>query len=148
MTTRRSLYFAHPVNAYEINGSTLEKPLLLLLKRTWPDLEIINPGGQKHADMVQSLKSSDPKANVMGYFLDLVRECSTLVYLPFPDGKIGAGVWAEVEEALKCGCTIWSVDHKTHELTHVRALDQSLRLTIDETRARVYFPDRTIRPFE
>lgn len=152
---KRTIYFAHPINTYAINGSPIEEVLLAHIANKWKGDTIINPGDAKHEAVCKKIKEHDPNANVMGYFTELVKTCDEVVVLPFLDGKWGKGVYAEAEAVLdlKKGKYVWVFDHNTlfgkdaPTIKFVPKLDPALCLSVEETRARIRNPDRTIRPY-
>ncbi len=139
------VYFAHPVNSY---NTELERAILTHIHDRWPGKELINPSDQVHRDHVARLKASDPEANVMSYFLALAQSCDVVVALPFPDGKFGAGVFQEAFAVFsQRGKYVFGANPHTRKLYRISALSPTLALSVEETRKRVYFTDRTIRPF-
>ena len=153
MKTAIVLYFAHPINTYH---TELERKLLALLAVKWRGDTIVNPSDEVHEREVARLKASDPKANVMPYFLSLARSAKEVVVLPFGDGMWGTGVWDEAEAVLDvmAGRYVWVIDH--HEVTagsptptirFVPKLKSELRLSVEATRARIRNADGTVRPY-
>ncbi len=142
----RTVYFAHPINTY---GTPLERTLLELIAQKWRGDTIINPGDAEHEKVCKKIKEHDPNANVMGYFTELVKKCDEVVVLPFPDGKWGKGVYAEAEAVLdlNAGKYVWAIDPVTHVIRFVPELKPALCLSVEETRARIRNPDRTVRPY-
>lgn len=144
---RRLLYFAHPVNTYD---TPLETRLLDRFAFWFPKSDIVNPNAPKHQRRVSDIRKDDPKANVMEYFKEVAKECDGVIILPFGDGKIGAGIYAEAEVISAKGGIIWVVDPGHLGIHMKKALDPSLALSVEETRARVYMSGitRSIRPYE
>ena len=143
---RRLLYFAHPVNTY---NTPLESKLLDRFAFWFPQSEILNPNAPKHQRRVNDMRKDDPNVNVMEYFKSVASDCDGVIILPFGDGKIGAGIYAEAEVISAKGGIIWMVYPKLMTPCMVPSLDPTLRLTVEETRERVYLNSkRTIRPYE
>lgn len=144
---RRLLYFAHPINTY---NTPLETRLLDRFSFWFPNADIVNPNAQKHQRRVSDIKKDDPKANVMEYFKEVAKECDGVIILPFGDGKIGAGIYAEAEVISAKGGIIWVVDTNPLSIHMEKALNPALALTVEDTRARVYLSNisRAIRPYE
>ncbi len=138
------LYFAHPINTYH---TPLEAELLKRISRKFRHATVLNPGDATHEEVVREMKKSDPTANVMGYFVGLVHSCNALVALPFLDGMWGAGVHKEAMIAHERGLTVWEIDPVTKKISHVSIPPADKVLSIEETRNRVYFPDRSLRPY-
>lgn len=142
---KHRVYFAHPVNTYD---TPLEQLLLSHIALKWNGDTIVNPSDGIHKVAVARIKATDPNANVMGYFTDLVKSCNEVVVLPFKDGKWGAGVYKEVEAVLDFDVRIWVIDPHTFVIKGVHVLDPALCLSVEETRARVYQNEkRDIRPY-
>ena len=141
----RKVYFAHPINTYH---TPLEEELLALIRKNFMGYEIINPSDAAHAVVVSEMKRDDPNANVMAYFEGLVMPCHSLLVLPFPDGRWGAGVYREAEVAIEHKLELWIIDYETRIIAPVTRLYAEDALSIEETKARVYnLPLRTIRPY-
>jgi|GEM_PF-2122224 len=86
---RPRLYFAHPIGTY---GSRAETEALTIINQRFAGYDIINPGDVHHV------------ANGTGnfdYYRALVEGAEALIYLPFADGKIGAGIAGEVRTMRK-----------------------------------------------
>jgi hypothetical protein len=112
------------------------------------DFTIINPGEKIHADYVNRAKKKDPKANVMDYFLGLAKNADVVTVLPFLDGRWGAGVMGEVEVATNAGALVAVFNpNNVAQITFLGRIPKELALSVEETRSRVYFADRTIKPY-
>lgn len=133
------IYFAHPVNTY--NDDT-DRLCINIIKNELGN-QIINPSD----DLIQStfkeyrLKHPD---TYMEFFKDLVSSCDTIVYLPFKDGKIGAGIWFEVKSVSENGGKIFEINlNKTDDvyLNPLMEVDfehvNNNKLSVDETRIRI-----------
>jgi len=144
----KKLYFAHPINTYAENtrgtpNENLERDLLALIAKKFPHHEIVNPSDSVHADKVAELRKDDPKVNVMPYFTDLVASCDDLVGYPFGDDMWGAGMWAEGDVILGKGGFAWVIHPTDRRITFVPDIPAEMRLSVDETRARIRNPDGT-----
>ncbi len=145
LPSARKVYFAHPINTYH---TPLEDELIELIHGTFIGYTVVNPSDPSHSVVVSEMKRDDPSANVMGYFEGLVVTCHSVLVLPFPDGRWGAGVYREAEVALACKREVWVLDYKTKIISPVTRLFSDDALSIEETRMRVYnTPERTIRPY-
>ena len=82
-------------------------------------LEPVNPN---HPD-----SQAGYDAEGMEYFVRMVQECDVLVFRAFPDGKIPAGVLAEIETADLAGMPVIELP------TYPKARG----LNVDDTRARL-----------
>jgi hypothetical protein len=114
MNKIKKIYYAHPVSLY---NTPQEERDLATLKYLWPDAVIYNPNS--HHDQ-QGYKEWG-----FNWFLDRVSDCDLLVFRSFPDGKIGAGVWKEVNWA-NVECAIPVIE--------IPMLMESRVLSVDDTR--------------
>lgn len=81
------VYYAHCMSIY---GSPQEEVDLVVLQGLFD--EVLNPNSEKHQGQY--------KTAGMGYFTDLVRQCTHLAFRANADGSIPAGVAQEIEAAL------------------------------------------------
>lgn len=130
------LYFAHPISSY---GTPQERRLVDFL--TAVGHEVINPNAPEHQAHAARIRaaSSDPKnagREVMAYFIALARRCDMCAVLPFPDGKIGAGIVAEAASFLERGAGVYEVGDKDggFQVCAMRGLDPKRCLNVEETR--------------
>jgi hypothetical protein len=129
-----TVYFAHPINTYNTKYESLS---IDMIKDKFPNSTIINPGEQSYQDSFKEYVNNDPE-EYMGYFKDLVNTCSVIVYLPFNDGKIGAGVRYEIFHLHKRFDEIYEINPNDYSIRKVSMLyvDDNT-LSIDETRQRI-----------
>ncbi len=72
----------------------------------------------------------------MRYYFDEVLPYATIgVFLPFPDGTIGAGVWAEAVFLANRGCLVYEIDREGNIIQF--DFDTNRRLTVEQTRAKL-----------
>ena len=86
----------------------------------------------------------------MDYFFDKVLPCQDgVIFLGFPDGKIGKGVYEEAERILARTGIAWELTIDGLVLK-ISRMNPELCLSVDETRARVYLnrQKRVMRPYE
>jgi len=114
MNKIKKIYYAHPITLYNTNQEEID---LALLKFLWPNSEIYNPNSK--------LDSEKYKKYGMDWFYDRIGDCDLVVFRPFPDGKIGAGVWGEIQYA-KQECCIPVIE--------IPILLESRQLSIHDTR--------------
>ncbi|MFZ2205410.1 MAG: hypothetical protein WAV23_02375 [Minisyncoccia bacterium] len=119
-----TIYFAHPVNTY---GTAVETFCLELIRKKFPGQKIFNPNGLKH-QMEYGRKGMD-------YFFEEVKQCENVVFLPFSDGSIGAGVYKEVECGFNNKSDIY-IFQEDFNLLKIETLPTKL-LTIEQTRKRI-----------
>lgn len=128
------VYFAHPINTY---FTEYEKQSLISIKEKFPNSHIINPGEENYQEQFKKYVDNNPK-EYMGFFRDLVNQCSVIVYLPFKDGKIGAGVRYEIYHLNKMYDNIYEINPRNSSIKKVTMthVDENT-LSIDETRKRI-----------
>lgn len=128
---RKKIYFGHPINVY---GTKLEKELLIKIAKALPDYAIENPGRKHHQKNVRHwIKKT---GNAMNYFFSVVLPKSQAgIFLPFRDGKWGAGIVGEAEFLHNKGFPIWQITFdgiiSKVNLAKIQAL------SIKETRSRI-----------
>jgi hypothetical protein len=136
----KKLYFGHPVNTY---GTELESRLLNVIKDTFCDWAVENPNQQKHREGYAKRKAAT--GNGMGYFTEQVLpSCGGGIFLPFSDGRWGAGVYGEAETLRDAGKPIWAIDSRGH-IAQLMTLTNPL--SVAETRQRVYDPTGALKPY-
>lgn len=127
---RPRLYFAHPIGTY---GSRAETEALKIINQRFHGYDIINPGDAHH--MANGTGNFD-------YYRALVAGAEALIYLPFADGKIGAGIAGEVRTMRKKHGQIYELKVNTegHPTGQVMAIESDLDsqrvLSGEETRSR------------
>lgn len=89
------VYLAHPITSYD---SPEESRAIETIRRYVGDVELVNPNLPEHQAAYLAMKDSpETCGDAMRYWLDLASTCTFCVFFPFLDGRIGSGVWAEVE---------------------------------------------------
>lgn len=127
------IYFAHPINTYE---TPVDEKCVQIIKDNLGD-QIINPSDPLIQRTFASYRKENPDT-YMEFFKDLVSSCDTIVYLPFSDGMIGAGIWYEVKNVYKKGGKIYEIDLPTESLSEVDfPYVDSNKLTVEDTRIRI-----------
>lgn len=79
-------YYAHPMALY---GSPIEKRDIETLKRL--GFQVINPAAEQYSTLQ------------MEEYVALATSCDLIAFRSFPDGKIGSGMFLEVEMAQRVG---------------------------------------------
>ena len=126
------IYFGHPMNTY---GTPLEAKLLAKIELAFPWLSIENPNQEQHQEGCRRWEAET--GNPMEYFFEEVLPgCCAGIFLPFRDGKWGAGIFGEAIVLTEQGCPIWEIS-PDGVISLIRDLDGSLELGIDETLARI-----------
>ncbi len=90
---KKKLYYAHSLITY---ASDKEKNELEVIKKIFPDYEIVNPEKISYTGMNDCLVR--------------VRSCTILVYSEYKQ-HIGKGVYLEIQEALSAGIPIFYVNN-------------------------------------
>lgn len=123
---KMEVYFGHPINTY---NTELESKLLKKIEEYFsPDWEIENPNQKHHQEGY--------KKHGMGYYLEKVlSKCKAGIFLPFRDGKWGAGVFKEAERLSELNCPIFMIN----PAGFIQKIDikNAKVLTIEETRVRI-----------
>ena len=140
---RPILYFGHPVNTY---NTELEKILIAKILRTFPNCIVENPNQEKHRIGYERWKIKTGNGMTY-YFSEVLPFCHGGIFLPFRDGAWGAGVYGEAEFfASKNGSSkVLEIDWKA-QVRMVR-LESAVRLTVQETRRRVYGENGILLPY-
>lgn len=97
MKTNRKIYYAHFIGIYNTHQ---EKRDINLLKTLFPEDEIINPNQFVHQENSKKLEKP------MVYFENLVKSCDIIAFRGCVNGKIGAGVFKEIEVANELGLPV------------------------------------------
>lgn len=126
------IYFGHPINTY---GTELEVKLMAILVDTFPNWIIENPNQEHHQEGYQRWKKEH--GNGMDYYYkEVLPRCNAGIFLPFRDGKWGAGVFGEAEFLAKLGLPIFKITY-TGLVTRADNLIDIPTLSINETRKRI-----------
>ncbi len=137
------LYFGHPINVY---GTELEARLIAVIKETFPGWEIVNPGEQRHIKECERRKAAGQ--NAMEYFFkEVLPDCKAGVFLPFRDGKWGAGIVGEAKFLDENGHSIWQIDAEGHISRIFFNEVATLALSVEETRKRIRNQDGSRKPY-
>jgi hypothetical protein len=129
---REKIYFGHPINLY---NTPIETDLIRKIQERFLNCDVISPHLNIHKEGYQRYKLE--KGNGMLYFeTEVLPQMDAGIFLPFEDGKFGAGVFKEMNFlrgrtkpifGINLEGLIWVVDIKLAEA-----------LTVEETRKRVY----------
>ncbi len=128
-----SIYFGHPVNFYNTDK---ERELAEIIKKEFPEYYLENPNQLHHQENYKIWK--EELGNGMKYYFDIVLpKMNAGIFLPFEDGMWGLGVFGEAEAIFSKGYPIWEIDVEGN-VKNVMKLDYPKKLSLDETRKRVY----------
>lgn len=129
---QEKIYFGHPINTYD---TELESRLLQRISEVFPGWFIENPNEEYHQDGYQFWKRLC--GNGMNYYYkEVLPSCSAGIFLPFRDGKWGAGVFGEAKFLYNRGCDIFQIDSEG-KVIKIDSLDTIKALGIKETRKRI-----------
>lgn len=128
----KRVYFAHPIVEY---GTDREWRALKEISRAFKGYEVVNPGDQ------------DWQASVMGairllhmdFFDAVAAKCDALVFMSYADGKVGAGVYSEIQAAARAGRKIYEVTGTANRVRITRVEWKTIEpLSVAETKERTY----------
>ena len=138
-----NLYFGHPVNTYD---TPLERDLIFAIYEKFLDSSIENPNQPHHAEGYK--RWTEETGRGMSYFYEEVLPlCNGGVFLPFRDGKWGAGVIAEARWLAERDLPTWEINSLGSAI-ELDALNQEARtLSVDETRARIRTASGELLPY-
>ena len=136
------IYFGHPINTYDTD---LEKKLLLQIHIAFPGLVLENPN-QDHHQKGYRLWKELYGHGMSYYYQEVLPKCVAGIFLPFRDGKWGAGVLGEAEILASLGRPIFEItnDGVIREINNLQDIPS---LTIDETRQRIRTKEGEIIPY-
>lgn len=87
------IYYAHGLYLYNTLQEQRDIKLLEAL-----GFEVLNPNTPEIQNQIKELKKvHGEQADYMEYFRDMVKDCDIVAFRALPDGRIGAGVYTEVE---------------------------------------------------
>lgn len=136
------IYFGHPINTYD---TELEGQLLQRISEVFPGWFIENPNEEYHQEGYKLWKKLHGNG-MLYYYREVLPTCSAGVFLPFRDGKWGAGVFGEAEFLYNRGCDIFQID-SGGMVTKINFLDARKALSIEETRKRIRTESGKIVPY-
>jgi hypothetical protein len=133
LTKPNSIYFAHPINFY---NTALEKNLIERINLFFPQYNLENPNQKHHQESYKIWK--ERTGSGMNYYFDIILpRMEAGIGLPFEDGKLGFGVWGELDFLSRLGKPIWEINFDG-EIKLIKNLNDLKVLSLDETRGRVY----------
>ena len=131
---RKKLYFGHPKGTYD---TELEKRILKRIAKH-PDFleyDVLNPNQPIYSLRAEGIRETSPDGSSMEFFRALARSCQAGIFLIFPDGKWGSGIFDEAEEIFYQAYPVWSIGFDDGVST-INRLNPEWRLSRDETSAR------------
>lgn len=148
------LYFMHPVNTYD---TEIERFCLKLLAATLPSWKIENPNQPHHQEGYERYKAMPGRIGMDYFPAEVLPPCRGGAYLPFRDGKVGAGIWKEADWLSDRGFLLWEIQiafvgegsriPDCTTLVRTARIPENRRLTVEETRERIRMPDGSRRPY-
>jgi len=135
------LYFGHPINVYDTKLGAWLKEKIAKAFLGW---EIEDPSQPQHGEGYQRWK--EKTGNGMEYFFQVVLpHCTAGVFLPFRDGRWGAGTYGEAQKLHAQECQIFQITPDGY-ITQVD-INSIQPLTIEETRVRIRDTSGTPIPY-
>lgn len=120
-----TIYFAHPINAYD---TALETQAIRALRQA--GFTVVNPSDAEH----QATCGND-----MNRWTALAGSCDAIAFLPFEDGAIGAGVAQEVDTVHKQGKPVFKLTLDGRTLMPMAQWPGNEEvLSVEDTRARLH----------
>lgn len=132
---RKKIYFGHPINVY---GTELGQKLLAIISQRFPKFNIEDPGQNLKHRVNQIRLWKKITGNGMNYFFfEMLPKCHAGIFLPFRDGKWGAGIVGEAEFLINKRFPVWQItfDGVISEISLTEIKAQAL--SIEETRIRI-----------
>lgn len=129
----KKLYFSRPEGVY---GTTFEHVImqLILAHPAFRQYELLDPNSDEHRKRAQAILD-DESENFMPYFIELAGNCEAGIFLPFPDGMWGPGMFDEANRLLSRQKLVWTISTKG-EAREITALDRRFRLSNEDAHAR------------
>ncbi len=126
------IYFGYPVNFY---NTPKEAELMAAIQKEFQNFSIESPNLPLHQEGYRAYKA-ERGDGVLYFFEKVLPEMVAGVFLPFEDGMLGAGVFREAEFMHQIGKLVFEISLEGRIWT--MKLDSSRRLSVEETRKRVY----------
>lgn len=137
------VYFGHPVSLF---GTEKEEELIGEIEEKFDELEedykIVNPANEKHQQNYEEWMEKEDETGMDYYFEEVLPEVDAGVFLPFEDGKYGAGCvgkaegdTGEAEFIASQGNPIYKIDYEGN-ISEMN-LDEVEALTVEETNERL-----------
>ncbi len=144
----KRVYFGHPINTYgtELENYLLDKIFLAgFFNGIFEGWTVENPNQKHHQENCQTWK--EKTGNAMNYFYECVLpECHAGIFLPFCDGKWGAGVFGEADWLVKHDCPIWEINHYGR-IRKIECFQEIPFLNVEETRKRIRDANGQMLPY-
>lgn len=99
-----TIYYAHSMHLY---GSKQEQRDIALLESM--GFDVINPGTKEIGEQVKKYREKHGASKIMEFFNDVIDLCDGTAFRAHPDGKIGSGVWYELEYTKRTGKFIFEL---------------------------------------
>ena len=125
------IYFGHPINTYH---TVLESKLIKIIHKEFPNIEIENPADEFHQENCEKYKK-ERGSGMIYFYEEILPKMSAGIFLPFRDGKLGAGVYSEAKFLYNNKTPVYEISFKG-KIGQIN-LDSSRALSIDKTRKRI-----------
>lgn len=123
---KKVVYFAHPVSHY--NTLVEEKCIEVIITNldvSSIDFELVNPNNQLFQNVYDNRKKNDHPDRFQ-FFLEIVEGCDYIIGSTFMDGKIGFGVYGEMEHGLMKSKRTYLIDTSTPIYSFFPILSKSI----------------------
>lgn len=140
------VYFGRPLNVYD---TPLDIKLTAFIQKVFSGWEIEDPNQEKHREGYQHWMEKTGRG-MNYYFQEVLPQMDSGVFLSFPDGKFGAGVYSEAECLFKLDKLIWKISPLV-VMSTMRNMSELEVLSVEETRRRIYVDGKRengLRPFQ
>ncbi len=131
MERKKIIYFGHPVITYD---TELESKLVRIIEEHFHDFEVENPNKPEHQKRYREYRKKFDNG-MLYFFEEVLPQMDAGIFLPYKDGKLGAGVYTEAEWFYNKGKKIYEI-HYTGIIRRLTVLEENRRLSVEETRAR------------
>ncbi len=140
------LYFAHPVSTY---GTADEAQMIAALAQG--GFDVVNPSGKAHQDKVLELRGkfndvAIASREIMVYFVEVCNSCDACAALPFPDGKLGAGVVKEMQSFFDRGLPVYEAAFAGGVLRLEQLAEMPAARVLDVETTRAYLKRLSPKP--
>lgn len=103
----------------------------------FPESTIVNPNSAEHQEAYQRWKR-EKGSGMKYYFEEVLPTCDAGIFVPFSDGKWGAGVWGEALWLAERKKPISKLTQRFELSDLIISVEEPNALSIKQTRDRVY----------
>ena len=115
------IYFGHSRMTY---NTKMEEKAIEIIKKHYPDCEIVNPNTSTHQEGCRELLKEDSKpGDEMEYFLRLTNKADIGCFLSYYKNKWTAGSATELRHMMKDGKPVFQVDIENERLLKIEKVE-------------------------